>query len=241
MSIQCNSNRNHCCRHNKKNNHCNHGARHCHNNDICRHINELFIDNINVRKHHSQSPNNHYSPHYSPHHSPHHHYSPRYSPYRHCHSTNPTRTNAHFVYYDAVTAQTVLSTQNVKFNVNSVKSNDISHNEVTNNDSITLMRSGIYKICFVLTLEPPSDPSVVAEHTFCLYVNGTQHLSSKFGTGQFNNTVTPCQLAGSAIVNVTSDNSIIQLKNIGSSESILAKTLDSNTIVGASLDIMRIC
>lgn len=213
----------HCC---EKQNKCSGGLqnRHCCNKK--KNVTKLFVDKMEIRRF-EDSPT--CSPHKHSHHNDH----------DYCRTLNPTRSHAQITYYDANVSQTISNGLNVKFNTNSFKSPDIVHNEITNNDTIIFLNIGVYKIEYMLTLEPNIDVTTVDEHIFAAYLNNVLCVNSKFGAGQSGN-VTPYQLNGSFLLNVSSCNSTLTLKNIGSIPVTLARSIDSNSCVGANIVILRI-
>lgn len=156
-----------------------------------------------------------------------------------CHTIINKHSYAQFIYYDTFTVQTIASGASVKFNINGHKSDDIKHNDSLNNDIIVLDKCGIYKVDFVLTLDPQSDTSAPPDdHVFALIINNVLYPPSKFGNGQ-HNSIAPYQINGSAIIDVP-DESTIKLVNVGATAVTLVKSLDTTTVVGASVTITRI-
>ncbi len=151
-----------------------------------------------------------------------------------------TLSHIHALYYDTFVTQTVLNGGNVKFNITGVKSSDVGHSDTVNNDVITLANAGVYKVDFNLTLDPQSDTSAPPDdHVFAVVVNGSVNAPSKSGNGQHNSIAT-YQITGSTILNVLNNNTTISLRNVGATPVTLAKSLDTTTVVGAYITLIKL-
>jgi hypothetical protein len=149
-------------------------------------------------------------------------------------------TFGHVIYYDAFTSQTIASGSNIKFNITGPKSSNIVHSDSINNDVITVGPRGVYKVEYTLTLDPQADTSAPPDdHVFAIVANNIVNVPSKFGNGQHNSIAT-YQINGSTLLVLDTDNTNISLRNVGATVVTLAKSLDTTTVVGASLILTKL-
>lgn len=145
---------------------------------------------------------------------------------------------AHLVYNSNVT-QTINNNATVQFNKTTVL-RGLNFNTVTNRDDLVISKAGIYEIKYVLTIEPyPDSTAAPTGHVFVLTLNGQNVSDTTVGDHQPNN-LTPYQIVGHAVINVTNDNTVLNIKNLSVLPVTLTKSVNSVEVCGATLTVVKL-
>ena len=147
---------------------------------------------------------------------------------------NGNKSSAAYGYFTLVGTDSILvgPNENIRFNqhgsLNNIKFSQNSH-------TITVLKSGDYKIEYTLLIDGPASTSV-----YGIFLNHSLVPSNltNFGiTRQVNNAT--LMLIGQAIIHV-SKNSTVELRNIGTATDTLLPILGKNNINAASLSLVKL-
>lgn len=145
---------------------------------------------------------------------------------------------AYILYTDAAgpVPQTVTAGSDVLFNTNSILTTNLLHSITLNTQNITINKVGVYEITFILQIEPPAVSTVQEDHVFAITVNGVVNNQAIYTTS-LQNTTAHTSLTGTAIINALAPGTIVTLRNIGPTDTILTRVVGTIPVVSASVKI----